>query len=217
MPRRSHQKKLLVEGKEDKRLIPQLIEANGIPWGEKEADWIVAIEEYNGVDDLLKPGVIEVELKASGLRILGVLLDANESCDARWAALRNQCLSQFPSLPRDLPKEGVIQENGDGKRLGAWLFPDNESQGMMETFLSYLVPDGQSTVWDYAKQAALEAKNQGAIYKDAHLDKANIYTWLAWCNPPGRQLHDAVIQKIFEPASPLAVPFITWFKSLYEL
>lgn len=29
-------KKLLVEGAEDKRVIPYLIEANGIPWGENK-------------------------------------------------------------------------------------------------------------------------------------------------------------------------------------
>ncbi len=96
MPNRSHEKKLLVEGREDKRLIPQLIEANGIPWGETEADWIVAIEEYNGVEEILKPGVIEVELKASGLRILGILLDANESL---WCPMGCAAKPMFATIP----------------------------------------------------------------------------------------------------------------------
>ncbi|MGK7904814.1 MAG: hypothetical protein AB4352_26095 [Hormoscilla sp.] len=34
-----HKKKLLVEGDSDKRVIPVLIEANGIPWGEKKV-WL---------------------------------------------------------------------------------------------------------------------------------------------------------------------------------
>lgn len=217
MPKRIHEKKLLVEGAEDKRLIPQLIEANGIVWGDKEDDWIVKIDSYDGIPNLLKPGIIEAELKASGLRILGVLLDANASCAARWTSLRSQCVLQFPNLPVDLPKTGVIEENLNGQRFGAWLVPNNESKGMMETFLAYLVPDGQSTVWEYAQEAVVEAKTRGAVYKDSHLDKANIFTWLAWCDPPGRQLHDAVIQKILNPTSTLAGPFITWFKTLYEI
>lgn len=208
-----HEKMLLVEGEEDQRLIPQLVEANGVVWGENEPDWIVSIKPYGGVDNLLKRGIIEAELKGSGLRILGVLLDADDDCEARWETLRNRCLSNFPYLPKDLPQTGLIHENDVGKRFGAWLFPNNKSRGMVETFLSYLVPDAQNNVWNYAKQAAQEAKNHGAGYKPSHADKANIYTWLAWADPPGRQLHDAVIQKILNPTSPLAKPFIDWFKN----
>ncbi len=41
MATRYNPKKLLVEGDEDKRVIPQLIEANGIRWGESRDTWIV--------------------------------------------------------------------------------------------------------------------------------------------------------------------------------
>jgi len=38
---------LLVEGSEDLRVIPQLMEANGIPWGNKK-NQIVYIEDCEG-------------------------------------------------------------------------------------------------------------------------------------------------------------------------
>lgn len=55
---------LLVEGKEDVRVIPELMEANGITWGTKKNP-IVYIQENNGYDNLIKPDVISTELKAS--------------------------------------------------------------------------------------------------------------------------------------------------------
>nr|WP_293154524.1 DUF3226 domain-containing protein [Okeania sp. SIO2C9] len=50
-----------------------------------------------------------------------------------------------------------------------------------------------------------------------HTDQANIHTWLAWQNPPGRQLHNAVIERILNPKHPQAQIFINWFKTLYDL
>ncbi len=66
-----HPKRLLVEGREEQRVIPELIEKNGIEWGDSNDSWIVKIDEFDGVDKLLKPGVIEAELKSSGLSHLG--------------------------------------------------------------------------------------------------------------------------------------------------
>lgn len=61
MGRRLHPKKLLVEGEEDKRVIPQLIEAHGIRWGETADEWIAEIVHFNGVEPMLKPGEIETQ------------------------------------------------------------------------------------------------------------------------------------------------------------
>jgi ribosome biogenesis protein Tsr3 len=57
---------LLVEGEEDKRVIPYLIEANGIDWG-KPKDPSVYIEAYGGIEVMLEPDEIETRLDASGL------------------------------------------------------------------------------------------------------------------------------------------------------
>jgi len=62
---------LLVEGKEDKLVIPQFME-KFIPWGEwYEPDkWPAIIKYFDGIEPLLKPGVIEAELKSPGLKAL---------------------------------------------------------------------------------------------------------------------------------------------------
>ncbi len=41
------------------------------------------------------------------------------------------------------------------------------------------------------QRAVADARSLGAPCIEAHVSKANIYTWLAWQDPPGRQLHQA--------------------------
>ncbi|HVX63214.1 MAG TPA: DUF3226 domain-containing protein [Pirellulales bacterium] len=214
MGRRLHPKKLLVEGEEDKRVIPQLIEAHGVEWGENRQEWIVLIEQLGGIEPLLESAVIETELKVRGLEVLGIVVDANDSAAERWKRIRNRCAKAFPSLPETLPNEGLIDTNVDGLKLGVWLMPDNRSRGMLETFLACLLGDETQPLWQYANETVVNAKDRGAPFTDAHEDKARIHTWLAWQDPPGRQLHDAVKFQMLKP-SPLSAPFVAWFRSLY--
>jgi hypothetical protein len=95
--------------------------------------------------------------------------------------------------------------------------PDNVSGGMLETLVQRLVPSGQSPLLTYARQAVAEARQRNAPFKEAHLAKAEIHTWLAWQNPPGRQLHEAVRDRVLDCSGPLAQPFLTWFMTLYRL
>jgi hypothetical protein len=217
--------KLLVEGDEDKRVIPQLIEANGIRWGERRDQWPVEIEAVGGIDELLRPGSIRAELGQRNLQRLGILLDADTHPTLRWQRVRAECVAAFPDLPATPPPEGTIARNQEGKSLGVWLMPDNQSRGMLETFLAYLVPGGGSALWAYAQEVVVEARQRAPyhddgrrdVYRDAHLDKAAIHTWLAWQDPPGAQLHHAVLQKMLDPRARHAQPFVTWFRRLYEL
>lgn len=217
MARRNHPKKLLVEGEEDKRLIPQLIEANQIPWGENRDTWIVEIEQCDGFEKMVKQGVIEIELKASGREVLGIIADANYKAEERWKSLRNRCLQSFPDLPNELPPAGLVWENETGLKLGVWLMPDNRSHGMMETFLTYLVPNEDDRILAYAEHARDKARSLGAPYKLVHADKAKIHTWLAWQDPPGRPLHNAVMERLLDPCSPHAAAFVRWFRSLFGI
>ncbi len=74
--------------------------------------------------------------------------------------------------------------------------------GMMETFLAYLIPDECVPLWQYAQEVSTEAKVRGALFTAAHAEKANIHSWLAWQNPPGLELHQAVMKRIFDPSHP---------------
>jgi hypothetical protein len=209
-------KVLLVEGKQEVRLIPELMEANGIDWGPRKQP-TVYIREYDGYEKLIAPDVIATELQASGLKILGVILDADEQPESRWQSLRNASLQAIPDLPELLPSRGLIHTRQQGIKFGVWIMPDNQMRGMLETFLADIVPEGKQDLWQFAKKATAEAKSHQAPFKDSQRDKANIYSWLAWQNPPGRQLHQAVMERILDPHHPKSKPFVTWFKRLYDL
>ncbi|EAW37544.1 DUF3226 domain-containing protein [Lyngbya sp. PCC 8106] len=211
-----HKNLLLVEGEQDKRTIPYLIEANGVNWGTKNNP-VVYIDVYGGDTQLIDPVLISTELKASGRVALGMIVDADDNPLGRWQSVRNSCLSSIPDLPENLPETGLIHNTSDGIKFGVWIMPDNKMRGMLETFLAYLVPDGSEPLWKYAQEVAKEAKNKGAVYKDVHCDKAYIYTWLGWQNPPGRPPHNAIMECILDPQHPQAQTFVSWFKILYNL
>ncbi len=211
-----HSKKLLVEGKQDVRVIPELIEANGVPWGTRKSP-VVYIHDYDGYQNLVDPDVISTELQASGLSMLGIMIDADENPSKRWQSIRNACLKSIPDIPENLPEEGLIHITSNGIKFGIWIMPDNKMRGMLETFLTYMIPTGNQELWQFAQEVAQEAKNKGAVFTEPHIDKANIYTWLAWQNPPGRQLHQAIMERILNPKDRNAQKFVTWFKDLYDL
>ena len=68
--------KLLVEGDEEKRVIPFLMD-KFVVWGDRHDEWLVEIKEFGGIEGLLKPGVIEAEPREPGLKVLGIIIDAD--------------------------------------------------------------------------------------------------------------------------------------------
>lgn len=74
---------LLVEGDNDKRVIPEFIERNGILWESSPQEYIVKIKAKDSKENLLNETEIETELKASGLKALGIVVDADENPQTR--------------------------------------------------------------------------------------------------------------------------------------
>ncbi len=207
---------LLVEGQEDLRVVPWLIESTGVDWGPKDAP-IVSIAAYDGVENLLAAGEIETRLKASGLQALGVMVDADTSATSRWAQIRARILAAYPAAPTDLPPEGVVLRGATQPAFGAWIMPDNTNRGMLETFLLHLRPTDNSPVLDLSSRVVDEARSLGAPFSDAHRDKAQIHSWLAWQDPPGRPLHNAVMERMLRGKTPTLDRFVDWFCRLYAI
>lgn len=209
-------KRLVVEGFQDLYAVHGLMRAH-INWPDGKENAPVWIDIGNGVEDILKIDYIPTKLKESGLRILGVMLDADTQPSNRYNRIRKQCLGIFPDMPSEIPASGLIVENAAAVRLGVWIMPDNISEGSIEVFLRYLVPNQSEHVWDHATKSVAKAKEIGASCKDCHVDKAHLFTWLAWQDEPGQYPGTALTRKILDPHSPSAATFIAWFRRLYEL
>lgn len=209
------QNRLMVEGATERRVISELMEKNGIPWPDQQPPVDILI--MDGYEQITAKA-ISVNLKLNHLAALGVLIDADENPQDRWHSIRDRALKSIDDLPEELPETGLLHRTKTGIRFGIWMMPDNRQQGMLETFLATLMPEQRSALWEFAqKSTGLARTDYGAPYTVPQTDKAQIYTWLAWQNPPGRQLHQAIKERIFQPDHPHAQGFVNWFKALYEL
>ena len=216
MSSRVHARKLLVEGATERRVIPYLMEANGVAW-ETNGERVVHIATNNGAEQLLKKGVIESELAASGLETLGVVIDANGDAHRRWSQVRKRCRNEFEGLPDEIPEDGFEVKHRDGPRFGVWIMPDNRFCGMLEDLLIRLIPDELGPLYGLAQNCVAEAARNGASFKNVHKRKAEIHTWLAWQDEPGPQLHEAVKHRVLDPQKPESRPFVDWFRRLYRV
>ena len=167
--------KLLVEGSSERRLIPELFKAQGISWSDAErGSGVPLIDNFGGVEKVLKAGTLAAEFKASGLKRLGVIVDANGNAAGRWDAIRQRCLSELPDiadLPEQIPEDGFVRERQDGSWFGAWIMPDNRHQGALEEFLLGLVPDDAAELVEYARRSVDGARERGAPLRDAVITK----------------------------------------------
>ena len=213
-------RRLLVEGKSDLRVIPELVKrGTGLRWELGKPKHLVEIVSADGLQNLLDPDFVTTQLVSPGdLGSLGLIVDADSSCNSRWHSLRGVLSPHFPQLPRELPPQGLVNTRADDLRLGVWIMPDNQSAGMMETFLSYLVPNREtSDLYHEVIHSVERAREKGAPFKDCHQDKALIHTWLAWQDEPGYQLHTAVMKGALEVHSSLGIRFIEWFCEVFRL
>ena len=88
---------------------------------------------------------------------------------------------------------------------------------MLEDFLIRLIPESSRGLYELAEQCVAEAARSGDPFKDVHKAKAEIHTWLAWQDEPGRQLHQAGHHRVLDPERPESQPFVHWFRHLFDV
>jgi hypothetical protein len=206
---------MLVEGEDDKFAIIELM-GNHTEWPADKNKAPVWLESVGSPEEILAEGFISAKLNESGTKVVGVVLDADVHFDARWLRIKQISKKLFNQVPEQMPPKGLIlQDDSHGPRFGVWIMPDNSQHGMLETFLQGLV--GETPLLTYAKAVVVEARRLSAPCKDAHVEKAEIHSWLAWQDPPGQALGRAITTLTLNPHAAKAKPFIEWFLELYQL
>ena len=148
---------------------------------------------------------------------VSVVVDANGDAAARWGEVKTWCSSEFADLPEQIPAEGLEVVHSDGPRFGVWIMPDNRFTGMLEAFLVRLIPDDSRRLYERATNSVADAKRNGAPFRDVHVRKAEIHTWLAWQDPPDLRLHEAVEHAVLDPARAESRTFVNWFRRLFRV
>lgn len=199
---------LLVEGDDDEHVLYHLLKRHKIHEQ-------VAIKNKGGIENLL--GTLSTELKGSGEKRVGILIDADTDIAARWQALRDRLVTfgyhTIPEAP--LPDGTIIDEEGR-PMVGVWLMPDNKLSGMLENFVSFLVPQGD-TLWPMAEDIVQRVIGVGCRFPPTQTIKAYMHTWLAWQEEPGKPMGQAITKRFLKAEAPHAQQLMNWIRELFNL
>ena len=201
---------LLVEGVDDEHVLKHLCGNRGVPPLDE-------VKNHGGVDRLLDS--LPVRLKASqDGDIVGVVIDADTDVASRWRALRDRLIGVgYEGLPEDPTPDGTILDPPIGKflpRVGIWMMPDNQSQGILEDFLRFLVPAG-SRLFEHVKSRVAAIPNGERYFSQLAEPKAVIHTWLAWQEEPGKPLGTAITARYLDPNVAQVDVLVAWLNRLF--
>ena len=199
---------LLVEGKDELHVLSQLLKHHRLP------DNFV-IKDKDGIDNLLD--TLDVELIAGGLERLGVIVDADTAPASRWQSLRSIfAQSGFPLPDRADPLGTIVElSNRTLVRVGVWVMPDNETEGMLEDFVRLLVPPGDALLV-FAEECIDEVVTRDCRFRPSYRSKALIHTWLSWQKEPGTPLGLAIRSRELDAGAAFALPLMNWLRRLFD-
>jgi hypothetical protein len=199
---------LLVEGSTVCHVVMVLCKAHNVPktFGLYEC----------GSDDKVLSRLNALISSPDPPKVICVMIDADQpSLEGRWASIRSKLNQYHYNIPNAPDAAGTILESTtDEPRIGFWLMPDNQKSGMIEDFCAEMA---EQNALAFAKECVEGAKQRGlSSFKDAHLSKAIIHTYLAWQNEPGRPLGQAVTMQALKPDTPNAIRFMDWLNRLFN-
>ncbi|MBW7866069.1 MAG: hypothetical protein H3C30_16855 [Candidatus Hydrogenedentes bacterium] len=200
---------LLVEGVDDEHVLKHVC-------GTRRLQKLDEIKSQEGVDQLLEN--FPVRLKESDLEAVGVVIDADTDLAARWQALHDRLVQAgYQDVPTDPDPTGTILEpppNALLPRVGVWIMPDNKTNGILEDFLRFLVPDG-SRLFEHAESSVDAIPEGERRFEDAAKPKALIHTWLSWQKEPGKPLGTAITARYLDSGVAQVDTLVNWLNRLF--
>jgi hypothetical protein len=217
------EKLLLVEGPNDCHAVFQLMRLI------YQGDPVFGLHECGGDEGVLDSLGFRLVNPRPRQKILGLILDTDiegagheEVVQRRLDQLRART-GNYYQLPDVFPEEGVIVEplldRPDSVRqpkLGIWLMPNNRAYGMFEDLLAGSLPEKEKR---YTAAVVDKAKEDGiATFKQVHISKAVIRTYMAWQDPPDIQYLGLAIKRgTFNNIEATCTRFIEWIERLFDV
>lgn len=197
---------LLVEGKDDQHVIWALCKRFNLPEN-------FQVIETDGIDKLFKQ--LPVRLKAADTTTVGIIIDADMDINQRWTTIKTILQNKFPTFPKQPAPTGTIFQRKDMK-VGVWLMPDNQANGMLESFIDFLIPSNDALRPFLQNQLdEMEQKNLHE-YKAVHRDKAFIHSWLAVQKDPGTPMGLSITKRYLSTDVEQCQRLIRWLKDLFN-
>ena len=198
-------RKLFVEGNDDQHVIWALCEKFKIPE-------VFDVVDCEGIDNLYTS--IPIRFKQADIEAIGIIIDADVNLNDRWMQVKTLLSNQGFEMPNDLPAEGLVLSNGNVK-VGVWIMPCNNTNGMLEDFIAFLVPpnDKLLSIVD-ATLNDIESKGLNK-YSLIHKSKAKIHSWLSWQEDPGTSMGLSITKRYLITDSENCEQLINWLQRLF--
>jgi hypothetical protein len=200
-------RKLLVEGNDDRHVIMTLCKKFGIA----EAFDVI---DCKGINELYD--AIPIRFKQSGIKTIGIIVDADTEINKRWLNLKNILLKQGFTPPDELPSTGLILSKENDIKVGVWIMPDNNLNGMLEDFISFLIPSNDELLPIVDATIAEIESRKFNRYSLNHRAKARIHTWLAWQDEPGTPMGLSITKKYLTTNEETCLRLIEWLRELFH-
>ena len=197
------EKVLLVEGQDDKHVIRHLC-ARHHPMPTFD------VVDKGGIGNLLLS--IGPEIKASGRKVVGIALDANDDLASRWDAVVGRLRQANIESPNSPYLSGTIIP---GKpQVGIWLMPNNQLSGELEDFVETMIPEGDP-VWPMSKRYIDAIPNADRKFAAGKILRAKLYAWLATREAPNR-MGLAIGAGDLRADNELSSAFVDWIRRLFR-
>ena len=203
-----------VEGKDDEYVIYAIRDIYGV------AKETFKIKDKQGIENVLEE-TDSTLIDGNTDVCLGIVIDADLDLKARWQSISNILQKAgYANIPPQPDPTGTVIKQENKISFGVWIMPDNQIQrGMLEDFLSFLVPDKENNpIWKKAVKSTEEVLNEVAEehrFGDIHLSKARIHSYLAWQKECGKPFGISITAKYLQADNPNCETFVNWLKRLF--
>ena len=202
-------KVMLVEGDDDEHVVKHIC-------GNHDIRDLDEIKEHGGVEGLLESIPVRLKSASDEGDVVGIVVDADQDAAARWRQLSEMFANVgYSDVPNQPVPDGTILSPPDGTilpRVGVWIMPDNRTDGILEDFLRFLVPQSNA-LYEHAVSSVDSVPERRFSENDRI--KAVIHTWLAWQEEPGRPYGTAITAGFLDPQSCHAIAFASWIRRLF--
>ncbi len=199
---------LVVEGQDDKHVLWAILQYHHF-------EPSFEVKDEGGFENLIQRLPVYLKL-GSDLERFGMIVDGDLSIGSRWESLKNILRKLgYANVPHEPESLGTLLGHPDLPRVGVWIMPDNTLPGMLEDYLSFLVPANDS-LFRYAKHCVSNIPVEDRRFSEAHRTKVLIHTWLAWQADPGTPLGQAITKRYFDAECPQVQSLLAWLTRLFK-
>ena len=202
---------LLVEGADDEHVLKHIC-------GNRDIPHLDEVEKYGSVEKLIESIGVRLPLLIEEGDVVGIVIDADTDISARWQSVRDRITNiGYKNVPDQPDPGGTILDPPAGTylpRLGVWIMPNNQTSGILEDFLRFLVPQ-PNILFDHAKASVAAIPEGERRFKLLDEPKAVIHTWLAWQKDPGLPFGTAITARFLDPNVPEVDVLAAWLKRLF--